>query len=222
MRKLFIVTAIVGLIGAGAYAPAASANSVSLQLIPSSNNPNFLGFGQTVSWNVVMVLDGTGGGDGNLSNTVVTIVMSNPVAARITHGVSAPTSSGVGLTNFNLRDAAFVAVGSCINTATTGTCTFAPGAEAAGNYGGLATLRANIGTFTVGTVTVRAGFAAGATTAVQLIIRPGTEWTDGFGNAVTPPFLGSAFVQLVPEPATASLLGLGLIGLIAVGRRSRP
>ena len=149
---------------------------------------------------------------------MVTIVTSNS-NALITHGVSAPLSSGVSLVNFNLRDAAFIAVGSCVNTATTGTCTFAPGAEAAGNYGGIAFPAANIGTFTVGTMTLT-GMSPGETT-VQLIIRPGLEWIDGFDNEVIPPTLGSAVVTVIPEPATAALLGLGLVGLIAAGRRSR-
>ena len=218
MRNLSILTAIVGLIGAGGYAPEASANSVFLEL--TSGTPDALAIGATATWDIVMVLDGTGGGDGNLKNTAVTIRMSsNPAAARITHGVSAPASSGVGLTNFNLRDAAFIAVGTCTNTATTGSCSFAPGARAAGNDGGLTTGVANFGTFTVGTVTLT-GMTPGSTTA-QLIIRPGLEWVDGAGNAVTPPTLGSALVTVIPEPATASLIGLGLVGLVLAGRRSR-
>jgi PEP-CTERM motif-containing protein len=100
----------------------------------------------------------------------------------------------------------------------TGTCTFASGAEAAGNYGGITTGVAGVGTYTVGTVTVTR-FAYGDNTTVQLIIRPGLEWIDGFGNYVTPPTLGSALLTVIPEPATASLIGLGLVGLVLVSRR---
>ena len=66
MRNGRLLTAIVGLglIGAGAYAPAASANSVSLEL--TSGTPGALAIGATATWNVVMNLDGQGGGDGTL------------------------------------------------------------------------------------------------------------------------------------------------------------
>jgi hypothetical protein len=83
------------------------------------------------------------------------------------------------------------------------------------------------GTYTIGTII----WNTSATT-------PGTEtiaaWINDLVDAVgavingTPVALGSAdivvgthILTIVPEPGTASLLGLGLVGLILAGRRSR-
>jgi len=222
MRKLFILTAIMGLIGAGGYAPEASASTVSF--VQTSGGAVILP-GGTASWDVVMHIDGTGGGDGSVSNTSVLVSVSNPLAVAVTAGVSAPTASGVGVTNFNIRPATFTPVlGTCVNTATTSTCTAAVGlgATVAGYYGGLSSGVATFGTFTVGSITVT-GIGAGGVTLLAFN-RPGIdEWTDGAGNVLPtqPTLLASNEINVIPEPATASLIGLGLVGLVLAGRRSR-
>ena len=90
MRKLFILAAIVGLVGTGGYAPEAGASSVSLV----ATTPTFIQVGETASFNVVMTIDGTGGGDGNVSNTTTLLHVLN-LNALITAAFSGPTSSGV-------------------------------------------------------------------------------------------------------------------------------
>jgi len=41
------------------------------------------------------------------------------------------------------------------------------------------------------------------------------------GSVVIPGIFGTATVNVIPEPGTVSLLGLGLVGLVLAGRRSR-
>jgi PEP-CTERM motif-containing protein len=219
MRKLFILTAIVGLIGAVGYAPEASASSVFFEQTSAPCNPC-----TQVTFNVVMTIDGTGGGDGQVSNTSVLINVSNPAVAVITAGVSAPTASGVGVTNFQIRPSTFTpTLGTCVTTATTSSCTASvgQGATDAGYYGGLSSGVASFGTFTVGTVTVTVIGPGEGTTTLQPYNRPGIdEWTDGAGNILpTQPTLLGADLTVIPEPATASLIGVGLVGLILVSRR---
>jgi hypothetical protein len=77
------------------------------------------------------------------------------------------------------------------------------------------------GTYKIGTIVWN---TTGATTSS--ILTAFITGADGYANGahvLLTPILNSAFlnVTVVPEPGTASLLGLGLVGLIVAGRRSR-
>lgn len=90
------------------------------------------------------------------------------------------------------------------------------GTGVAGSWGG-ATFGTPVagGTYTIGTFEVTV--AAGNTIAPFLTGSDGIAAVGGGSVATT---LSSA-ITIVPEPTTAALLGLGLAGLVVVGRRSR-
>jgi hypothetical protein len=93
--------------------------------------------------------------------------------------------------------------------------------KSAGAFGGLSLGFQGPGVFTIGTVTVQAGTDTGAF-AINPFQRVGIDdWLDASAiNIVTPTLQGTS-LNVIPEPGTAALLGLGLVGLIAVGRRNR-
>ena len=86
------------------------------------------------------------------------------------------------------------------------------------------------GSYQMGTVTwrVNAGVNDDGVDILSFV-NPGVDgFLDGFGNLIDGQggssnliALHSATVNFIPEPGTASLLGLGLVGLVLMGRRSR-
>jgi len=102
-----------------------------------------------------------------------------------------------------------------------GAVQFSVGPQQAGAFGGLALGQIDAGTYTVGTITIQAGTSTGAFGVVSFQRSGIDDWLDTSGYNVILPELGTATMNVIPEPGTAGLLGLGLVGLIAVGRRSR-
>jgi hypothetical protein len=88
-----------------------------------------------------------------------------------------------------------------------------------GSYGGLTLGELGPGTYTLGTVTIAAGSETGDF-GIDLYQRWGIDdWLDSGMNIVSPALHG-ATLQVIPEPATVSLVGLGFAILAARRRKA--
>ena len=77
------------------------------------------------------------------------------------------------------------------------------------------------GTYTVGTLVFDTGSAVGLINISSFLLGGFDGFLDSTGGAVGAVQLNGATLFVVPEPGTASLLGLGLLGLMAASRQRR-
>jgi hypothetical protein len=205
MRKLFAIMVAAAL---GVGASDANANSINLVATGSTNIVE----GTATTFDVVVTF--------TQALTAATFQV-DVVGLGITSARNNLTGTLLGDSNFNLRQMNFAAFPGSVCAGTTDrTCTVAaPGAPSAGNLGGLAAAVSAIGTFTIGQFTVVGGTPGDSTASVR-ITQP---WLDGGFNAVANPTSNVLHINVtpIPEPGTAALIGLGLAGLVAVGRRNR-
>jgi len=75
------------------------------------------------------------------------------------------------------------------------------------------------GTFTIGTITITVAAGQHVNPVVVVAGVDGVLEGTGFGTTVAPDQLNG--LTIIPEPTTAALLGLGLVGLVMSGRRGR-
>jgi hypothetical protein len=209
MRKLFTIMAATALVLVGGIVSDASANSVTFV----ATSPTTVAVGGSVTFNVVMQIDP------NVSGAVFQVDASPEIGITSAQNNMAGTNGFT--SNFELRDGAFnIWPGSSCVGGADRTCTSAaPGAPSAGNAGGLSGATFNSGTYTIGSYTVRANAIGNGSVSIR--IRQGFEWLDGQYNNLPDPTSNTLNINVIPEPATAGLIGLGLVGLVLAGRRNR-
>ena len=86
-------------------------------------------------------------------------------------------------------------------------------------------LPANPSGYQIGTVTwtLNGPVGNGSSGIIVGFLNPGVDGLGGagFANIADTAAFNGATVNVIPEPGTAGLLGLGIVGLVLAGRRSR-
>lgn len=100
-----------------------------------------------------------------------------------------------------------------------GTADCAPACDTAyGSFGGATAGTTGAGVYTVGSINFdTSGVLAGLHNILNFL-RTGVDGAVNKGGSPAPIQINGAILNVIPEPGTASLLGLGIMGLVAAGR----
>jgi hypothetical protein len=103
-----------------------------------------------------------------------------------------------------------------------GTADCSPACDTAvGSFGGLSASAFAAGVYTLGSINFDTSGVLGGNHDILNFLRTGVDGTTNKKFIVSPVQLNGAILNVVPEPGTASLLGLGIMGLVLAGRRRK-
>jgi hypothetical protein len=103
-----------------------------------------------------------------------------------------------------------------------GTADCSPACDTAfGSFGGLSASAFAGGVYTLGSINFDTSGVLGGSHDILNFLRTGVDGTTNKKFIASPVQLNGAILNVVPEPGTASLLGLGIMGLVLAGRRRK-
>lgn len=224
MRKLAFGTAVAMCLFAGSATAA-----VSIDLIWANSGTGTLTFagGSPPTANTNGGCVATPGNGNNYDGYCLNIVVTSaePFAlASTTLGWSAG-DSGIAAAAIPGKSFAPGAVGTfgavTPNPQSAAECTLTNCDTAVGSFGGLSLTNIAAGTYTIGSISFNLTGAAIGTNNIQAFLRSGIDDALNATGASIPLTVSGAtlIINAIPEPGTASLLGLGIVGLVLAGRR---